>query len=529
MENNQKMLLINNKETVKDDKNKKDEQKIDKNTKEKNEKIFFSDKPSYWKNLSLVWNSDHSNIKSIPSSYTNHEIMIAEDEMLKGKIKLNELDKLIHFPEKVIINRNWNMNNESYVFEGIISDKNITAILVYLERKYEDYKFKPKKDIICDVIENIAWDNKYNPIKDYIKYCHQQWLIHNQPEMITNLFPKYLGTDKNETNDLISKIWLTELITRPFDINKVADYVLNLVGPQGCGKTLMFDLLSRIPKDKYLAFDSTVSAKTTWKYSPFDNKDLELNMIKSWIVVDEEMNVRKKLSPSEYKDTVSSMVGQKDIRAPYRRNAELYDVFCTLGATSNLTEFLNDPTGNRRELPLLCNPDNAVKSLRYYSDALAEECWHDCQLAIGQAYQLYLDGYKYYQRSKVELDMLNEATEQFKEQDSADSELELYLEGKEIVLVEELVRRINNFSSLPNNQKVSAKQVTNLMLKYSKQWTKKRGRLNKQIKEYYQNPDNLDKQELSTMLGDTLADKIRDTQSNSYITYYVNNDSKFAN
>ena len=82
---------------------------------------------------------------------------------------------------------------------------------------------------------------------------------------------------------------------------------------------------------------------------------------------------------------------------------------------------------------------------------------------------------------------------------------------------------------MPNNQKVSAKQVTNLMLKYSNRWTKKRGRLNKQIKEYYQNPDHLDKQELSTMLGDTLADKIRDKQSNSYITYYVNKDSKFAN
>ena len=495
---------------------------------EKNEELCLKDKPSYWKKFDITWNKDHSIIKSVLSTSKNHEIMIAEDEYLKDKIKLNELDKLIHFPNKFFVPRQWNDHHDQYVFEGIMSDKHISYIKTYLEQKYLKYKFKPKQDIIIEVLDHIAWDNRYNPIKDYIKYCHQQWLIHNQPDMITNLFPKYLGTDKNETNDLISKIWLTELVTRPFDINKVADYVLNLVGPQGCGKTLMFNLLSSIPNNlSDISLENSKPYRTTWKYSPFDNKDLELNMIKSWIVVDEEMNVRKKLSPSEYKDTVSSMVGQKDIRAPYRRNAELYDVFCTLGATSNLTEFLNDPTGNRRELPLLCNPDNAVKSLRYYSDDLAEECWHDCQLAIGQAYQLYLDGYKYYQRSKVELDMLNEATEQFKEQDSADNELELYLENKDIVLVEELVRRINNFSSLPNNQKVTANKINKLMLKYSNQWIKKRGKLNKQIKEYYQNPDNSEKQELSTMLGDTLADKIRDKQSNAIIRYYARKNSKF--
>lgn len=174
MENNQKMLLINNKETVKDNKDKKDEQKIDKNTKEKNEKMFFSNKPSYWKNLSLVWNSDHSNIKSIPSSYTNHEIMIAEDEYLKDKIKLNELDKLIHFPNKFFVPRQWNEYHDQYVFEGIMSDKHISYIKTYLEQKYLKYKFKPKQDIIIEVLDHIAWDNRYNPIKDYIKYCHQQ-------------------------------------------------------------------------------------------------------------------------------------------------------------------------------------------------------------------------------------------------------------------------------------------------------------------------------------------------------------------
>lgn len=346
--------------------------------------------------------------------------------------------------------------------------------------------------------------------------------------MITNLFPKYLGTDKNETNDLISKIWLTELVTRPFDINKVADYVLNLVGPQGCGKTLIFELLSRIPNQlSDVSLEDSTPCKTTWKYSAFENKDQDLQMIKSWIVVDEEMNVRKKMTDSEYKDKVSSMVGQKEIRAAYRRNSEFYDVFCTLGATSNVTEFLNDPTGNRRELPLLCEPNNAEKSLRFYTDELAEECWHDCQLAIGQAYHLYLDNYRYYQRTADEIEMLSEATEQFKNQDSAQSELDLYLENKDIVLVEELVRRINNFSALPNNKKVTANKVNKLMLQYSNQWVKKRLKLNKKIKDYYQNPENLESQELSTMVGETLAHKIKTAGPTSLVAYYVRKDGKF--
>lgn len=489
-----------------------------------NEQSFFADKPSWWKKLNLSWNAEHTNIKSIPSDYPNHETMISEDEVFKNKIKLNELDKLIHFPNKFIVNS----DDKNYVFEGVISDRNITAIVTYLSRKYSDYNFKPKKEIVVDVLETIAWDNKYNPIKDYIKYCHQQWLVQDKPEMITNLFPKYLGTDKNETNDLISKIWLTELVTRPFDINKVADYVLNLVGPQGCGKTLIFELLSRIPNQlSDVSLEDSTPCKATWKYSAFENKDQDLQMIKSWIVVDEEMNVRKKMTDSEYKDKVSSMVGQKEIRAAYRRNSEFYDVFCTLGATSNVTEFLNDPTGNRRELPLLCEPNKAEKSLSFYTNELAEECWHDCQLAIGQAYQLYIDDYRYYQRTVEEKDMLEKATEQFKTQDSAQTELDLYLENKDIVLVEELVRRINNFSSAPNNKKVTANKVNKLMLQYSNRWIKKRGKLNNKIKDYYENPEHLDKQELSTMVGDTLATKIRSKDSKSFVAYYVRKGGKF--
>lgn len=485
---------------------------------------FFDDKPEYWKDLMLVWNAEHTNIKSIPSNITNHEIMIAEDEALKGKIKLNELDKLIHFPDKFVLTNNKN----NYVFEGTITDDNITAITGYLERKYSDYNFKPKKEIVSDVLINIARNNKYNPIKDYIKYCHQQWLAQGNPEMITKLFPKYLGTEKNKTNDLISKIWLTELVTRPFDIDKVADYVLNLVGPQGCGKTLIFELLSRIPNQlNNVSLKDSKPCKTTWKYSSFENKDQDLQMIKSWIVVDEEMNVRKKMTDSEYKDKVSSMTGQKEIRAAYRRNSEFYDVFCTLGATSNVIEFLNDPTGNRRELPLLCEPNKAEKSLSFYTDELAEECWHDCQLAIGQAYQLYLDNYRYYQRTAEEKDMLESATEQFKTQDSAQSELDLYLENKDIVLVEELVRRINNFSALPNNKKVTANKVNKIMLQYSNQWVKKRGKLNTKIKDYYQNPENLESQELSAMVGETLAHKIKTTGPTSLVAYYVRKGGKF--
>ena len=266
---------------------------------EKNEELCLKDKPSYWKKFDITWNKDHSIIKSVLSTSKNHEIMIAEDEYLKDKIKLNELDKLIHFPNKFFVPRQWNEYHDQYVFEGIMSDKHISYIKTYLEQKYLKYKFKPKQDIIIEVLDHIAWDNRYNPIKDYIKYCHQQWLIHNQPEMITNLFPKYLGTDKNETNDLISKIWLTELVTRPFNINKVADYVLNLVGPQGCGKTLMFNLLSSIPNNlSDISLENSKPYRTTWKYSPFDNKDLELNMIKSWIVVDEEGSYTKMPMPT---------------------------------------------------------------------------------------------------------------------------------------------------------------------------------------------------------------------------------------
>jgi predicted P-loop ATPase len=137
--------------------------------------------------------------------------------------------------------------------------------------------------------------------------------------------------------DTYLKKWLLGLIGSAFGTYSLM--ILVIAGEQGIKKTEFFRNL--LPKDlrKFYA-ESNLD----------EGKDSEILMTKKWLIVDDEFGGKSKKDATKLKRMSSQQTFS--IRMPYGRVSEDLLRLAVLGGTSNDAEVINDPTGNRRIIPI---------------------------------------------------------------------------------------------------------------------------------------------------------------------------------
>jgi predicted P-loop ATPase len=128
-------------------------------------------------------------------------------------------------------------------------------------------------------------------------------------------------------------------------------------------------------------------------------KDDEILMTQKLIVMDDEMGGKSKMESKRLKELTSKKIFT--LREPYgRQNVDLPRLAVLCG-TSNDEELLNDPTGNRRILPInILSIDQEMYNTIDKTDLLME------------AYHLYIKGYDWH-LSKHDIAYLREHTAAF--------------------------------------------------------------------------------------------------------------------
>jgi hypothetical protein len=166
---------------------------------------------------------------------------------------------------------------------------------------------------------------------------------------------------------------------------------------QGTGKTEWWRRL--LPKElrKYYA-ESKLDA----------GKDDEILMTQKLVIMDDEMGGKSKAETKRLKELTSKQTFS--LREPYgRANVDL-ERLCMLGATSNDNELLNDPTGNRRLIPInIISINHELYNKVDKVDVLMEAYW------------LYKEGAKW-DLTREDIKILNDNTGYF-EQASPEFEL----------------------------------------------------------------------------------------------------------
>jgi len=320
------------------------------------------------------------------NSLENVCLILEHDELLKGKFAYNEFSYETEFMAD---------SPELMLERGPLQDEFTPAIQRYIERKYK-VMFTPK--LIDAAVVEVSRRNVFNPVINYLKQCLSDW---DGTKRVADFLPVYLGVERSEVTTLQTKLFFTGAVAKAFKPETKFDFVLDLVGGQGTGKTT---LLKRMASGWY-----------TDQFTDFENKDNYGNMMRAWIVNDDEMTATRNSSFEILKKFISAE--QVEYRPAYGRyTVRRYKNF-VIARTTNEVTYLKDKTGERRFMPVMVSKALQQKSpVNDLPQEMVNQLW-------GEFTRYYLNGFRFGLTEQQE-QMLSDNREQFMYVDAEEDAIE---------------------------------------------------------------------------------------------------------
>ncbi len=196
----------------------------------------------------------------------------------------------------------------------------------------ENYAFEPHTSLILEAVQKIANENRFHPVREFLATL--KW---DGKSRLDTWLRVYLGAKgPDDYLSAVGRKTLVGMIKRVQEPGSKFDYVLILEGKQGCGKSTAVRWLA----DPWFS-DGHINIA---------DKDGVLSMRSVWVKELGELSGMRKADVDQLKEFVSRQADR--IRAPYGRMSEDFPRQCIFIGTTNSSEYLKDPTGNRRFWPV---------------------------------------------------------------------------------------------------------------------------------------------------------------------------------
>ena len=291
------------------------------------------------------------------SSAINIDLIFNNDPRLLGAFKYNMFD------------------NKRYIYKSVpwrkidkpepIKNVDYSGVRNYLEIVYKITGSLKIDDSLALQFEK----NSFHPVKDYLK--NLKW---DGIKRIDDILIDYFGADKNiYTKEAIRKP-LVGAVARILNPGIKFDLVLTLVGPQGTGKSTLVDKLG-------LGWSSDT-------FTTVHGKEAFEQLQGAWLMEIAELSGLRKAEVEAVKHFISKR--EDTFRPAYARDQETFPRQCVFIGTTNNKDFLKDPTGNRRFLPVDINIDNIKKSIFKLSKEDIDNFWAEAVHLYKNKEKLYL-------------------------------------------------------------------------------------------------------------------------------------------
>lgn len=283
---------------------------------------------------------DRTDAGNVKATLKNTAIILQSDGNLKGLLRYNEFSQKIDViqDKEIKVNGMLPLTLE----KGQIKDSDEQAILTYLASS-PSYQVQPTLVTLETAIGVTAHAFAYNPVIDYMNEAAEKW---DKKPRLKGFLHKYLGADESEVNKLSFRLWMLGAVAKAYDPYTKFDYVLDLVGGQGVGKTtLLKDLAKLDDLDVY-----------TDQFEGFSGRDDKSAFAGCLIANDDEMTASNNSSFEEVKKFITTQ--EFAYRPAYAHHVQKFHKAFVLARTSNEVQHLKDRSGDRRFLSIECNANS---------------------------------------------------------------------------------------------------------------------------------------------------------------------------
>ena len=293
-----------------------------------------------------------ANIKS------NFDRILLEDPVFSGLRKNLFLDR-IEIEGKLP----WRNKEMQRRYGSVWCDSDLVAALSYIARYYGDMH---NKQMLEDSIQTVADKRAFHPIVEKLSQL-PAW---DGVKRAESIFIDYLGAEDSAYTRAVTMKTLQALVERVKRPGCKYDYMIILDGGQGIGKTTMFDRLS-------LGYHTD-----TLSLRDMDNLQKAYEQTQgAWIVEVSELAGAKKAEVEFIKAFVSRR--EDKCRKAYGHYVDISPrQFVLVGTTNETSDYLRDPTGNRRFYPVHCagmvGEDGKVDiyyAYKHFTSDIVDQVW----------------------------------------------------------------------------------------------------------------------------------------------------------
>lgn len=218
---------------------------------------------------------------------------------------------------------------------------------IFMSRLYllmEDKKFNQRQ--VDNGVAVLAQQDAYHPIRDYLLTIEWDGQKHYS-RMIRHLHGDNPNVNNTPLHHLLIRRWLLGCVARGIDGDKESAFkhqtpMLVTIGPQGIGKSSWI---------RWLVSGVGIEYHRESPIDPHNTNDVR-SLVNKWIWEISELGSSLRKSD---RDALKSIITQEwhTYRKPWGRNNITKPALCNLSGTINPENgFLDDPTGNRRFLPV---------------------------------------------------------------------------------------------------------------------------------------------------------------------------------
>lgn len=226
---------------------------------------------------------------------------------------------------------------------------------------------------IKDAFDQYVLQHQFHPVRDYLNELHWDGV-----KRLDTIFLDYMGAEDSEYARAVTRKTVVGAVARVFNPGVKFDYVLVLVGLEGKGKSTLLDKMGR----RWFS--------DSFSFASVHKKEATEQLQGAWIVEIGELSGMRKAEIESVKHFISKRIDR--FRVAYGKRVQAFPRQCIFFGTTNDSDFLQSPHGNRRFWPLriLLGPKTRDVFTDFTSDEI-DQVWAEALVYYKKGEPLYLN------------------------------------------------------------------------------------------------------------------------------------------